>query len=552
MTEETKSKDARLTRAAGVVSIAVMGSRVLGLVREMVLAYFFEAKLSLDAFYAAFRIPNLLRDLFGEGILSKAFVTTFTDIEVKEGEKTAWRLASMVFNALALILGIITLLGILLSPFIVDIMFFGKGFAGVPLPHEGSFGIANKRDLTVYLTRIMFPFILVVSLAAIAMGLLNSKGRFFIPASASSFFNAGSVVIGCTGYYIAPKFGQHPTVGMAVGVLVGGALQFLVQVPSMWRVGYRYRPLLSFTDRGVKQVMRLVTPMVLGAAAVQVNVLVNSIFASHGEGWLTWITQSFRLMHLPIGVFGVAISTASLPILSRYIAEGKMESYRHTISHALRLMILLTVPASIGLMALKEPIIRLLYQRGAFDATDTLQVANALFCYAFGLCGYSALKIATDGFYALKDTKTPVYVSLCTIALNIILNYLFIFQFNFRFNLDHFDHRSLALSTSCTLTANFTALFIILNRRVGNFGVSAIASVFGRVILASLAMGIVCWWTSGQIATHLGTDTLWASLAQVGVPIALGLVVLYIACRILRITEMNNAIRAVSEKFLSR
>lgn len=545
MTEETKSKEAQLTRSAGVVSVAVMGSRILGLVREMVLAYFFEARLSLDAFYAAFRIPNLLRDLFGEGILSKAFVTTFTDTEVKEGEESAWRLASMIFNALALVLGIITLLGILFSPVIVDIMFFGEGFSDVPLPAEESFGIANKRDLTVYLTRVMFPFILLVSLAAIAMGLLNSKERFFIPASASSFFNAGSVVIGCTGYYIAPKFGQHPTVGMAVGILVGGALQFLIQLPSMWHVGYRYRPLLSFTDRRVKEVMRLVTPMVLGAAAVQVNVFVNSIFASQGEGWLTWITQSFRLMHLPIGVFVVAISTASLPVLSRYIAAGNIDSYRHTISHALRLMILLTVPASIGLMALKTPIIRLIYQRGAFDAYDTLQVANALFYYAFGLCGYSAVKIATDGFYALKDTKTPVYVSLCTISLNIILNYLFIFQFNF-------DHRSLALSTSCTLTANFTALFIILNRRVGNFGVCAIASVFIRVTIASLFMGLACWLTSKQIAIWLGTDTLGASLMQVGVSIALGLVVLYSACRILRVREMNEAMRAVSEKILRR
>jgi len=545
MVEETKSKDARLTRSAGVVSVAVMGSRILGLIREMVLAYFFEAKLSLDAFYAAFRIPNLLRDLFGEGILSKAFVTTFTDIEVKEGEKAAWRLASMVFNALVLVLVIVTLLGILFSPFIVDIIFRGKGFAGVPLPAEESFGIANKRDLTVYLTRIMFPFILVVSMAAIAMGLLNSKGRFFIPASASSFFNAGSVVIGYMGYYIAPKFGQHPTVGMAIGILVGGAMQFLVQVPSMRRVGYHYRPLLSFTDPGVKQVMRLVTPMVFGAAAVQVNVFVNSIFASYGEGWLTWITQAFRLMHLPIGIFGVAISTASLPILSHYIAKGDIESYRHTISHALRLMLLLTVPASIGLMVLKEPIIRLLYQRGAFDAYDTLQVANALFYYAFGLCGYSAVKIATDGFYALKDTKTPVYVSLCTIVLNIILNYLFIFQFDFK-------HWSLALSTSCTLTANFTALFIILNRRVGNFGIPAIASVFVRVAGASLVMGFACWLTSKLIAILLGIDTLWASLAQVGVSIALGLVVLYLACRVLRIAEMNDAIRAVSEKLLKK
>ena len=215
----------QVTRSAGVVSIAVMGSRVLGLVREMALAYFFKAEFGLDAFYAAFRIPNLLRDLFGEGILSKAFVTTFTDIDVKKGDDAAWQLASMVFNALAVVLSAITLLGILLSPIIVDLMLPGKGF-DISLPSDSlcsifpiltffypdaGFGIESKRELTVYLTRIMFPFILLVSLAAIAKGLLNSKRKFFIPDSASSFFNLGSVVVGVSGYFIAPSFGQHPS-----------------------------------------------------------------------------------------------------------------------------------------------------------------------------------------------------------------------------------------------------------------------------------------------------------------------------------------------------
>lgn len=531
----------QVTRSAGVVSIAVMGSRVLGLVREMALAYFFKAEFGLDAFYAAFRIPNLLRDLFGEGILSKAFVTTFTDIDVKKGDDAAWRLASLVFNALAVVLGAITLLGILLAPIIVDLMLAGKGF-DVSLPDAG-FGIESKRELTVYLTRIMFPFILLVSLAAIAMGLLNSKDRFFIPASASAFFNLGSVVIGVSGYFIAPSLGQHPIVGMAVGVLVGGALQFLIQTPSMWRVGYRYRPLLSFTDPGVLQVMKLVAPMILGAAALQVNVLVNTMFASCGEGWLTWLQQAFRIIHLPIGVFGVAISTATLPVLSSYVARGDMSSYRQTISHALRLMLLLTIPASIGLIALKVPIARLIYQRGAFSPGYTIQVAGAVFYYAFGLCGYSALKIATDGFYALKDTRTPVFVSFCTIALNILLNYLFIFQFGF-------DHRALALSTSCTLTLNSTILFIILQRRVSAFNARAIASTFFKIILASSAMGFCCWWISIQSANILGIGNILARIVQVGASIAGGILVFYLACRLLRVEEMNEAIRAVSARFL--
>ncbi len=547
----------QVTRSAGVVSIAVMGSRVLGLVREMALAYFFRAEFGLDAFYAAFRIPNLLRDLFGEGILSKAFVTTFTDIDVKEGDDAAWRLASIVFNALAVVLSAITLLGILLSPIIVDSMLAGKGF-DILLPSDllcsifpiltffypdAGFGIESKRELTVYLTRIMFPFILLVSLAAIAMGLLNSKDRFFIPASASAFFNLGSVVVGVSGCFVAPSLGQHPTVGMAVGVLVGGALQFLIQTPSMRRVGYRYRPILSFTDPGVLQVMKLVAPMTLGAAALQVNVFVNTYFASYGKGWLTWLNQAFRLIHLPIGVFGVAISTAILPVLSSYIAKGDMHSYRQTISHALRLMLLLTIPASVGLIVLKVPIVQLIYQRGVFSPRDTIQVAGAVFYYAFGLCGYSAVKIATDGFYALKDTRTPVFVSFCTIALNILLNYLFIFQLGF-------DHRALGLSTSCTLTLNFMLLFIILQKRVSAFNTRAIALTFFKVILASSAMGLCCWWISIQSADILGIGNILARIVQVGASIAGGILVFYIACRLLRVEEMNEAIRAVSAKFL--
>jgi len=532
--ETTSDKHARLTRSAGVVSIAVMGSRVLGLVREMVLAHFFKAERELDAFNAAYIIPNLFRDLFGEGILSKAFVTTFTDIEVKKGEKAAWRLTSLVFNALVIILSVLTLLGILLAPIIVDLICSGKGF-----------DVSGKRDLTVFLTRVMFPFLPLVSLAAISMGLLNSKDRFFIPASASSFFNLASITVGVIGYYIAPHFGQPRVLGMAVGVLVGGAMQFLIQIPSMWRIGYRYRPLLSFTDPSVRQVMRLVLPMILGAAAVQINVLVNYTFASQGEGWMSWLKFAFRLMHLPIGVVGVAISTATLPMLSRHVAEQDMTGYRQTLSHSLRLILLLTIPASVGLMVLKEPIIRLIYQHGEFGSDDTIMVAGALFFYAFGLCGYSAVKVGADSFYALKDTRTPAFVSLGTVTLNIILNYLFIFQLGF-------DHRGLALSTSCTVTLNAILLFIILRRRIGHLGMRAVSLVFCKVLLASGAMWCVCWFISRQSENLFGTVDILARLAQVGGAIAGGITALYLACRILRIKEMDDLIRTIRGRFVRR
>ena len=540
-TATTAEDQQQVTRSAGIVSIAVMASRLLGLVREKVIAYYFAAGVGGDAFYAAFRIPNLMRDLFGEGALSKAFVTTFTATELEDGEEAAWRLASRVFNATFLLLTLITVVGIFAAPAIVDLIFTGKGFQEVPLDPSEHFGFDSKRDLTVYLTQLMFPYLILVSLAAVTMGLLNSKGKFGLPASASSFFNVGSLIVGVWGYYVAPSFDLHRTTGMAVGVLVGGALQFLIQVPSMWRIGFHYQPLLSFSDERVRQVMRLIGPAILGVAALQINVLVNAIFASEGQGWLTWINRAFRLMHLPIGVFGVAISTVALPNLARLVTEGDMEAYRRAFSYALRLMFLLTVPASVGLMVLAEPICRLIFEGGQANPLDTQQTAVALFYYGFGLCGFSAVKIATDGFYTFSDTRTPAVVSLCTVGLNITLNYLFIYRLGF-------DHRSLALSTSCTITLNFLVLLFLLRGKAGGLGLSGIWLLLVKLAIASAVMGVVCWWGYTQIEGWLGVERVIARLVGVFIPIGLGVAVLVVGAKLMRIRELDQLLGAVARR----
>jgi putative peptidoglycan lipid II flippase len=541
VTATTSEDEQQVTRSAGIVSIAVMASRLLGLVREKVIAYYFAAGVGGDAFYAAFRIPNLMRDLFGEGALSKAFVTTFTATELEDGEEAAWRLASRVFNATFLLLTLIMVIGIFAAPAIVDLIFTGKGFQEVPLDPSEHFGFDSKRDLTVYLTQIMFPYLILVSLAAVTMGLLNSKGKFGLPASASSFFNVGSLVVGVCGYYLAPSFELHRTTGMAVGVLVGGALQFLVQVPSMRRVGFHYQPLLSFRDERVRQVMRLIGPAILGVAALQINVLVNSIFASEGQGWLTWINRAFRLMHLPIGVFGVAISTVALPNLAKLVAEGEMDAYRRAFSYALRLMFLLTLPASIGLMVLAEPICRLIFEGGQANPLDTQQTAVALFYYGFGLCGFSAVKIATDGFYTFNDTRTPAVVSLCTVGLNITLNYLFIYRLGF-------DHRSLALSTSCTITLNFLVLLFLLRGKAEGLGLGGIWLLLIKLALVSAVMGGVCWWGYTQIEGWLGVESIIARLVSVFVPIGLGVAVLVGGAKLMRIRELDQLLGAIARR----
>lgn len=535
-TEEKKADSihSKLTRSAGVVSIAVMCSRILGLVRETVLAALFEAETGLDAFKAAFTIPNLMRDLFGEGILSKVLVTTFKDVEAKSGEKAVWRLANLVFNATAIILILITIMGVVLTPFIVGLVLKGKGF-DTALPSESSFGFADKRELTVFLTRIMFPFLLLVSFSATAMGLLNSKGRFGAPASASSFFNLGSVIVGVWGYHTAPKLGLHPLSGMAVGVLVGGTLQFIVQIPSMWRVGFRYRPILSFTDPGIKQVMKLMTPALLGYAALQVNILLNRFFASQGGGWITWNEQAFRIVHLPIGVIGVAISTASLPTLSQFAAQNSMEEYKKTFTYALKLMFILAIPAAAGLIALNKPIVSLIFERGKFGPNDTLMVSGALFCYAFGLCGYSGRQIAVDGFIALKDMRTPVIVSLFTIVLNILLNCVLIFGLGF-------DHRSLAISTACSITVNFALVLGLLWRRVNGFSGHSLGTVFVKAVIAAAGMGLIAALVHSQLSVFVGSKfSLMAT-------IILAMPVLYVFYGLLKVREFQQVIGAIVGK----
>jgi putative peptidoglycan lipid II flippase len=397
-------KPASVARAAGIVSLAVMASRILGLVREVVFAKLFGASASFanDAYVIAFRIPNLLRDLFAEGALSSAFVTVFSDYLVTKGEKEAFRLSNLVVNALLLILGILVALGIIFAPELVTLI--AHGFQANP----------EKFALTVKMTQIMMPFILLVALAAQAMGLLNSRGHFGMPALSASFFNVGSIIGGLffavilTGRDFAhpvKAIVEHPTegiIGMAYGVLIGGFLQFAVQWPVLRKTGFRYRPLVSFTDPGVRRVFQLMGPAVIGAAAVQINVLINSNFASSvpGNGAISWLSYAFRLMQFPIGVFGVAIATATLPSISRSAALEDLDAFRRTMASSIRLTFLLTIPSAVGLIVLGRPIIALIYEGNKFHPDDTTHTAGALACYAIGLAGYSAIKILAPAYYA--------------------------------------------------------------------------------------------------------------------------------------------------------
>ncbi len=540
------TKQTSVAKSAGIVSIAVMFSRILGLVREMIFARYFGAGFLNDAYQVAFRIPNVLRDLFAEGALSAAFVKVFTDYQVNKSEQEAWKLASLVMNALAVVLSVITILGILFSRQFVDLI--AKGFS------------PEKAALATTLTQIMFPFILLVALAAVAMGVLNTKGIFGIPASASTVFNVVSIFVGLGMAYwlsgggwlnsasqdaVPPTTAQWAIIGMAIGTLIGGAAQFLMQVPSLFKIGFRFSPVLSFTDEGVRKVMALMAPAILGTSAVQINVLVNTFFVSDINGGISWLGYAFRLMQFPIGVFGVAVGTASVPVLSRMASEGKFDDFRQTLSSSLKLVFLLTLPSACGLIVLGQPIISLIYEHGGkFTAADTNMTALALAGYAIGLTGYAAIKVLSPAFYALNDAKTPMIIALCSIAVNAPASY------GFRQVLDDYGygHVGVALATSSVALVNFFALALMMRKRISRIDGGEIIAAFIKIAIVSVIMSVVCYFSYHFLANQFIAKTLTAKFVEALVPVALGGITFILMAKILHVEEVSKLYNSFARK----
>ncbi|HEY4445655.1 MAG TPA: murein biosynthesis integral membrane protein MurJ [Steroidobacteraceae bacterium] len=515
------------TKAAGIIGIAVMCSRLLGLAREQIFAALFGGGSAMDAFTAAFRIPNLLRDLFAEGALSTAFVTTFSKTIVRGGDDAAWHLANKVATLTAVVLGVLCAAGMIFSVQLVAAL--APGFD------------PEKAALTAQLTRIMFPFILLVSMAALVMGMLNSKSIFGMPAMASSFFNIGSIVGGVTlGYWIDPHFGPHALVGLALATVVGGALQLAVQLPSLARLGYRFRPDFRWRDAGVKAILLLMGPSVIAASTTQFNVLVNSMFASTlGDGPIFWLSIAFRLMQLPLGVFGVALGTVTLPLLSRLVVAGQMTGFRAELARAMRLGLLLTVPSTVGLIMLAEPIISVLYQHGKFTAYQAAQAAGALRFYAIGLAGYAALKVLVNAFYALDKRKTPMLVSFVAVALNLLLNWIFTFRLGW-------GHRGLAFSTGCIATFNFLLLYTLMSRHLHGLESRRMLKMLAKVAVASAALVAVCAASSHWLLADWATQAFLRKLGALLGTIIVGALVFAgcgVALHIEEFKELQGALK---------
>lgn len=489
--------------AAGSVSGAILISRILGVIREIVMARYFGAGIFTDAFNVAYRIPNLLRDLFAEGALSSALVPTFIRYLTQRSKPQAWLLASNLLNALVVLIGAVTLLFFFGAKWFVYLM--AAGYATIPA----------KFALTVQMTRIMSPFVLWIALASVAMGMLNALGSFFIPALASSAFNVCCILAGVFLSPLMPRWGLEPVVAMAIGAVAGGASQFLVQMPLAYKLGYRHCMVLNLSDPGLRHIAKLMLPAIIGLSATQINITVDNQLASRfGNGPVSWLNYAFRLMQLPIGLFGVAIATVTLTAVSRQAAQKELGKVRDTVLASLRLAACLTFPATVGLILFREEIVRLLYERGLFLRSDTVKTSQVVLFYALALFAYSAVKILVPTFYALNDTKTPVRTSMIVVAAKVALNFLFVIPLGFL---------GLALSTTIASWLNFGLLLRALSRRTKAEWHWKSSAVYVKIALASLATGLLAGAAFRTFQHFLPGQGTLALAATLGVSIFVGM-----------------------------
>ncbi len=491
-------------RATGLVSALTLVSRLLGLVREQVFAALLGAGLHTDAFNVAFRIPNLLRDLFAEGALSAAFVPTYAKALHDGGRDAAHRLARRGLTVLALVMGLLVLAGILFAPQIVALL--APGYASV----------AGKVDLTVFLTRVMMPFLPLVSFAAVAMGMLNAEERFGMPAFSPAMFNVVSVLWGI-GLWAAGFSPQSVALGWSVGTLLGGLAQLLVQVPALRQMGFAFRPEWAPADPGLRRIGALMAPATIGLAAVQINIFVNSYFASFEPGAVSWLTYAFRILYLPIGIFGVAAGTVATAGLAKQAARGDLEGVRASLRRSLLFLAFVTLPATAGFLVLGRPIVRLLYERGRFGPDATEGTAAALAFYALGLVAYTSVKVLAPAFYALGTPRVPLLASGLAVLTNVVVNVALYERFGFR---------AVALGTALGAIANAAVLLVLFERRHGGVLRDGAAWRLARMGMGSVAMAAALVPVGSWLETVAGTEGLRAQLTTGLLPVVVG-VVLY-------------------------
>jgi putative peptidoglycan lipid II flippase len=461
-----------VVKAAGMIGVATFSSRILGFIRDMVLARLFGATPAADAFFVAFRIPSLLRELFAEGSMSSAFIPVFTEYRTMRTKQEAWELASAVFTTLLTVVTFVTVTGILVAPWLVQLL--APGFQESP----------DKLALTTLLARVMFPYLLFISLAALAMGILNSVRAFAAPAFSPLFLNL-FIIVGAL--FVSPRL-PEPIIGAAIGVVAGGAAQFAMQLPSLKLRGLLFGFRFSPGHPGLKRIGLLMLPSLLGLSVTQINLTVSTVLGSFFAGGPTYLFYGMRLIQFPLGIFGVALATAILPTLSAQAAQGALGELRTTLGFGLRMILFIMVPAMLGLILLRTPIVHLFFEHGTFTAHDTDETALAVLCYSVGLWAFGGVRVIVAAFYSLQDTKTPAISAAIAVVANILFSLAL---------MSPLGAAGLALATALAAMVNGGILVAVLNRRLGGVEWGAVGQSAFRVIVACAPMTIVCWWTAG-------------------------------------------------------
>jgi len=524
MEQAKNSENAKVAKAAGIVGISTMASRIFGFIRDMVVAAFFGAGLATDAFFVAFRIPNLLRRLIGEGSLTVSFVPVFTDYLNKKSKEEALELANIAFTLLSIILVIVSLLGVLFSLLIVALI--APGFIKTP----------EQFSLAVFLNRLMFPYIFFMSLVALCMGILNSFRHFAAPALSPVILNISMIIAALT----LRNFFAEPVTALAVGVMIGGILQLAMQWPFLVKYGLKIKFKFNLRHPGIKQIAVLMLPAAFGAAIYQINVFVGTILASLlPKGSVSYLYFADRIMELPLGVFAFAIGTATLPSLSEHASKGNIDELKSTISFSLRLMLFLTIPAMVALMALNLPIISVLFQRGAFDVNAAILTAQALFCYALGLWAFATIRVIVAAFYSLQDSKWPMKAAIITLIVNVVASIALMFPLK---------HNGLALANSLASMVNVIILSIVLKKKIGAFLDRSFYISTIKIIISSLVMWgsillvdfVIPWNTNGQTK---------ARLTYLIVAVMTGAIIYFACAYLLKSPEIHSIVGKMKRRF---
>lgn len=521
----SKSKGENMGRATIIVMITLFLSRILGFIREMIVARVYGRGYITDSFFAAFTIPDVMFYLLVGGALSSGFMPVFASYLAKDDEDGAWKAANTFITVGLIFIVIFNILGVIFAPYLVPLV--ASGLAKDPQAFE----------LTVKLTRLMFSAVTFTVLAGLTRGILNSYKIFTSPSIGPVLYNVG-MILGAM--VLGKKYGIY---GMAIGVIVGAVLNFAIQLPDFSRVGGRFRLELKTKNRGYKRMLRLMVPAIIGLSISQVNLVVNQNIASVLDtGSITALRYANRIMLLPLGIFAMGIATTIFPTMTTQIARNEVKEFKDTFALGLNTTLFITIPSAVGMTVLSAPIVRLLFKTGKFTEADVTVTAFALAFYSLGLIGQSAVQIITRAFYAIQDTKGPLKVGMLTVAINIVLNLIFV-----RFG--SLAIGGIALSYSITSIINMVMLYKMLGKKVKRLRTKKTAHLVIKSAMASVAMGVGAVMTSRFIEGRLGVESKLAQLVDVGAAVTVGILLYVVVAYLLRVKEMDFAVSIIKKKF---